>query len=88
MFGEDGIINRAILAKEETEQASLQEQIGLYISDISMEMLTNPDYPDNGVIQLEDLPLEFQGEQPKLGWVNVENNIVTEYEFYFDNKYI
>lgn len=88
MFGEDGIINRAILAKEETEQASLQEQIGLYISDISMEMLTNPDYPDNGVIQLEDLPLEFQGEQPKLGWVNVENNIVTEYEFYFDNEYI
>ena len=53
-----------------------------------MEMLTNPDYPDNGVIQLEDLPLEFQGEQPKLGWVNVENNIVTEYEFYFDNEYI
>lgn len=53
-----------------------------------MEMLANPDYPDNGVIQLEDLPLEFQGEQPKLGWVNVENNIVTEYEFYFDNEYI
>lgn len=75
-------------AKDKTEQARLEEELGMYISELSMEMLTNPDYPDNGVIQLEDLPLEFEGKQPKLGWVNVENNIVTEYEFYFENEYI
>lgn len=89
MLTEDnGILQKTGEAKQKTEQAELQEIIELYISDINIEIINNPNYPDNGAIDLKDLPKEFYGAQPKLGWVYVENNFITEYEFYFDDIYI
>ena len=88
LTGDNGILQKTGEAKEKTEQAELQEMIELYISDINIEMINNPKYPDNGAIDLQDLPKEFDGAEPKLGWVYVENNFITEYEFYFDDIYI
>lgn len=86
LFGKNGLINRTLIAKEKTEQAELEEKIELYMSNFNIETLTNSSFY-NGVIDIKDLPSEIDGVKPKLGWIYVENNVITEYELYFENIY-
>lgn len=86
LFGKNGLINRTLIAKEKTEQAQLEEKIELYMSNFNIETLTNASFY-NGVIDIKDLPFEIDGVKPKLGWIYVENNLITEYELYFENIY-
>ena len=86
LSGDNGILKRASEAKTKTEQAQLKEKIELYMANLNIESLINFSYP-NGIIGIEDLSLEFDGVKPKLGWIYVENNVITEYELYFDDVY-
>ena len=88
LTGDNGIITQANKAKEENEKAKKIEMIELYISEINIEMAKNSTFIEEGVTEIKDIPIKIEGIQPNIGWIYVENNVVTKYEFYYNDFYI
>lgn len=82
------LLNTAGKAGNAHKRAKLQEEIELNIQSINLELLTEPDLLNNGVIDVKDVPINFNGNEPKMGWVYVEDKTITKYEFYYDDFYI
>ena len=88
LTGENGILEKVNQAKKENEKAKRREMAELYISEINIEMATNNNFLPEGVTEIENIPIKIDGTQPNIGWVYIENNVLTKYEFYYDDFYI
>lgn len=88
LTGENGILEKANQAKKENKKAEKREIAELYISEINMEIYKNNNFLSEGVTEIENIPIKFEGKQPNIGWVCIENNVLTKYEFYYDDFYI
>ena len=88
LTGENGILEKVNQAKKENEKAKRREMAELYISEINIEMATTNNFLPEGVTEIENIPIKIDGTQPNIGWVYIENNVLTKYEFYYDDFYI
>lgn len=87
-IGNDNLLNQISNAKKEHEKATLQEMAELYIQNLNLELAFNSNLLDNGAIDIKDVPITFNGKAPNIGWIYLENNFVTKYEFYYDDFYM
>lgn len=88
LTGKNGILEKVNQAKKENEKAQKIEMAELYISEINIEMAKNNNFLPEGVTEIENIPIKIQGIQPNIGWIYIENNVLTKYEFYYDDFYI
>ena len=88
LTGKNGILEKVNQAKKENEKAQKIEMAELYISEINIEMAKNNNFLPEGVTEIENIPIKIQGIQPNIGWIYIENNVLTKYEFYYDDLYI
>lgn len=88
LTGENGILQKVSQAKKENEKSQIIEMAELYISEINIEIAKNNNFLPEGVIEIENIPIKIDGTQPNIGWIYIENNVLTKYEFYYDDFYI
>ena len=88
LTGKNGILEKVNQAKKENEKDQKIEMAELYISEINIEMAKNNNFLPEGVTEIENIPIKIQGIQPNIGWIYIENNVLTKYEFYYDDLYI
>ena len=88
LTGKNGILEKVNQSKKENEKAERIEMAELYISEINIEMANNNNFLPEGVTEIENISIKIDGTQPNIGWVYIENNVLTKYEFYYDDFYI
>ncbi len=88
LTGENGILTKVNEAKKNTEQSEKIEMANLYVSAINIELSKNNNFLPQGVTEIENISIDFEGMRPNIGWIYIENNILTKYEFYYDDFYI
>ncbi len=84
----DGIIGHANNSKNLYNKEVLKEKIELYIINLNLELKMNSKIFQDGSNELNDIPVEWNGNTPNMGWVYVKNNTIIKYGIYYDDIYI